>query len=284
MKKLLTVFLGLFLLVGFSACGAKNDQNKDEVIQAYVDKNNAMTTKNAVEVDMGADFNVKKSATVPNDVNLKLDFNLKLSKKDGCAVVTGNLESKDIVPLLRAYFNMTGGSNEKINLGVALDSAYTYVNIDNKWYKEKMSASDAKGFQDALKQEGKTTKKDMTEYFDTLSNAKYEINDTNYVITATIDYKAFGKMGKIMPAGDAMSTSDLQDLKKENFKMTLVLTIPKSDALETQMVIKDISANSLGTTKLGPITINIKASDDKIVIPAAAQKGGSFAELPAVAY
>ncbi|MDR1781419.1 MAG: hypothetical protein LBR40_00235 [Bacilli bacterium] len=271
MKKIFVMLLGVFLLFGVGACSSKvNDANKDKVIQAYVDLNNNMIKKSTYNLDIVADLGIKKSSIIPADINAKLNTSLAFNHNDGILYANGSLVSSELIPMLRSYTGDTSSSQDTIKYAMGIDKSNIYFMIDGKWFKEAMSAEEAKQYQSGLNTEQKqATKEETIKVFDSLSNTKYEETSNSYVITATLDYSGLEKMSKNLPTGETIDTDALAGLKSEDFKMSMEIIIPKDTTkLEEQVVLKDIKLKTLGNNSLGTITIKITANDNKVTLPA----------------
>ena len=276
MKKYLILLLSLFLVIG---CGQKQDPAvKKAALEAYVEKSNALAQTNGQTFKLEGNVVAPKSGLNNQEVNVNMKMNGLINMK-------GNFLMK-FEMAVNDETNSTG-ANEK--MAMYLDRNYMYINAENQWVKESLPAESKALFDEATTAKVQLlTVADAEKMFDSFKDVKYTEEKSSgvagYQITCRSDLAGLIKMiqnsANIKEAKDLEAEmGQLKDVMK-SFDVEYQTFIPK-DKDHNLKILVTIKMNVMSTdVNVGPLTIEIAPSNEKVVIPNAAKNAPEIPDLP----
>ncbi|MDR3215683.1 MAG: hypothetical protein LBT75_05390 [Bacilli bacterium] len=256
MKRIISIVLGLFLIVGCG--GVKQDETiKKEAINAYVKKINDITSKKTINFTINGQLKVEKSEMVPESMNLMLNGEGKINIKDF---------------LSEMKFDFKDGSNAGGNMGIGMyfDKEYVYLNMMGMWQKFKMSITEDN--LDITNKFPQANYKDTKVFFESLKNSSYAKKDNYYLINGDMDKEALLAYNKTLPKDQQMSEQELKEFNKSlnDIKVSVEFKMPTNSDANLEVTAK-LSVPSIGLKNAGPFIVKLRGTNDNILIPQAAK-------------
>ncbi|MDL2211675.1 hypothetical protein LJB88_02235 [Erysipelotrichaceae bacterium OttesenSCG-928-M19] len=260
MKKFWVLLVGLFLLMG---CSDKQDPKiKEEALQLYVQKTNDLASLDKYSMVFDGAIKIPES----NLNETEMSANVRM---DG---IFNNKSNEGMISI--AITEQSASLNESITM--YFDKQYTYVNLDDQWYKEAFDSETQAVMDEALAEQGKMSLAEAEELFDSFKDTKYEVRTQDgldgYQITSKMDLDG---LMKIMATynGDT-SLTQFKGIKDtvDSLNIEYIIFIPKEEGKYPVMSLTMDFEIMKSKMIMGPFSIKLNESKQDVNIPKEAKK------------
>lgn len=258
MKKILSIVLTVFLLIG---CGqANNDGAKNKAIEAYVKHANKLVGEKTLDVKVKGQLEIPKSVVNTEEVKADIDM-------------SGTFNMDASLFMMDFKMNDLSNSSEQMSFKIYSDTKYMYMSDGKRWLKQPLDSETQASFKEFKKEKiEKVTVEDASEMFGVLKDTKYTEETVNGVEGYTIEGKV--NLDQIMSA--MKDSEEEKEAKKQieqvksvfnELDINLKTFVPK-DTKEQMKNSITVNMDVLNTKiNVGPFDIEILPSKEKIVIP-----------------